>query len=70
MAKLSELIQLIDDEIKEGNRDKALRMIDKLLEKVPDNDQLLARRKKIGRERDLDVRIAALEEKYGVVARE
>ena len=34
MAKLSELIEKIDSEAKEGNRKKALLMIDKLLEAV------------------------------------
>lgn len=70
MAKLSDLIQMIDVEIKEGSKDKALKMIDRLLEKVPDNPQLVARRQKVGREVDLDARITRLEEKYGVAARE
>jgi hypothetical protein len=70
MAKLSDLIQMIDDEIRDGDKDKALKMIDKLLEKVPDHAQLVARRQRLGRELDLDMRITRLEEKYGVAARE
>ena len=70
MAKLSELIKLIDDEVREGNREKALKMIDKLLAKVPDQKALLARRERVGMEYDMDLRISALEAKYGVVAGE
>ena len=66
MAKLSELIDKIDAEAKEGNRKKALLMIDKLLEKVPDNDALLARKEKYQREYDYETRLTALESKYGI----
>ncbi len=66
MAKLSDLIKRIDTEVKDGNRAKALRMIDKLLEKVPDSKPLLARKEKFSIEHDFDLRIIALEEKYGV----
>ena len=66
MAKLSELIEKIDSEAKEGNRKKALLMIDKLLEKVPDNQTLLERKEKYQKEYDHEQRLLALEEKYGV----
>lgn len=66
MAKLSELIEKIDSEAEEGNRKKALMMIDKLLEKVPDNDHLLERKQKYATELDRETRIAALESKYGI----
>ena len=64
MAKLSELVDKIDTEVKEGNRQKALLMLDKLLEKVPDNKQLLSRKAKYEKEFDYEKRIIALEEKY------
>ncbi|OPL18260.1 MAG: hypothetical protein AVO35_05270 [Candidatus Aegiribacteria sp. MLS_C] len=66
MAKLSELIDRIDEEAKAGNRKKALLMIDKLMEKVPDNDALLARREKYQKEYEYETRIEALEKKYGI----
>lgn len=66
MAKLSELIDKIDEEAKGGNRKKALLMIEKLLEKVPDNDALLARREKYQKEYEYETRIEALEQKFGV----
>ena len=66
MAKLSELIEKVDTEAKDGNRKKALAMLDKLLEKVPDNKQLRARRAKYDIEYGFEKRILALEEKYGV----
>ena len=46
MAKLSELIEKVDREVKSGNRKRALLMLDKLLEKIPDNKSLLARKAK------------------------
>ncbi len=64
MAKLSELVDKIDAEVKEGNRKKALLMLDKLLEKVPDNKQLLSRKAKFQKEYDFEKRLIALEEKY------
>lgn len=64
MAKLSELVEKIDAEAKEGNRQKALLMLGKLLEKVPDNKQLLSRKAKYEKEFDFEKRIIALEEKY------
>ncbi|MCK5115568.1 MAG: hypothetical protein KAR44_03145 [Candidatus Aegiribacteria sp.] len=66
MAKLSELVDKIDAEAKEGNRKKALLMLDKLLEKVPDNKQLLSRKVKYQKEHGFEKRIIALEEKYGI----
>jgi hypothetical protein len=66
MAKLSELIDKIDVEAKEGSRKKALLMIEKLLEKVPDNDALLARKVKYQKEYDYETRLEALEKKYGI----
>ena len=68
MAKLSELVEKIDAEIKKGNRKKALMMLDKLLEKVPDNKQLLSRKAKYGKEYDYEKRIIALEEKYSAAS--
>ena len=66
MAKLSELIDKIDSEAGEGNRKKALLMIDKLLEKVPGNDVLLARKEKYQKEYENQTRLEALESKYGI----
>lgn len=70
MAKLSDLIRQIDSEAKAGNRAKALRMLDKLLEKVPDHKPLLARKERYAMENDFDLRISALEQKYGVARAE
>lgn len=64
MAKLSELVEKIETEAKEGNRQKALLMLGKLLEKVPDNKQLLSRKAKYEKELGFEKRIIALEEKY------
>lgn len=66
MAKLSELVEKIDAEVKEGNRKKALIMLDKLLEKVPNNKQLLSRKVKYQKEYGFEKRIIALEKKYGL----
>ena len=65
MAKLSDLVKKVDAAAKSGDRQKAVDMLDKLLEKVPDNKALLARREKYSRELEMDRRISALEEKYG-----
>ncbi|MCD4847064.1 MAG: hypothetical protein K8R76_02605 [Candidatus Aegiribacteria sp.] len=65
MAKLSELIEKVDSEVKSGNRKRALLMLDKLLEKIPDNKSLLARKAKYGKEYEFERRITALQEKYG-----
>lgn len=66
MAKLSELVEKIDQEAKDGNRSKAILMLDKLLEKLPDNKQLLARKQKIQIEFENEKRLQALEQKYGI----
>lgn len=66
MAKLSELIVKIDNEVKEGNRKKALLMLDKLIEKVPGNKQLISRKAKYGKEYEYEKRIIALEKKYNI----
>jgi len=66
VAKLSELVSKIDNEAKEGNRKKALLMLDKLLEKVPDNKQLLTRKAKFNKEYEYEQRIIALEKKYDI----
>lgn len=66
MAKLSELLDKIDAEAKEGSRKKALLMIEKLLEKVPDNDALLSRKEKITREYENELRLLELEKKHGI----
>lgn len=66
MAKLSELVKKIDSEAQEGNRKKALLMLDKLLEKVPDNKQLISRKAKYEKEYDYEKRIIALEKKYDI----
>lgn len=68
MAKLSELLSRIDNEAKEGNRKKALLMLDKLLEKVPDNKQLLTRKAKLNKEYEFEQRIVALEKKYDIAS--
>jgi len=68
VAKLSELVEKIDTEAKEGNRRKALLMLHKLLEKVPDNQQLLSRKAKYETEYGNEKRIIALEEKYGITS--
>ena len=68
MAKLSELVEKIDIEAKEGNRKKALLMLDKLLEKVPDNKQLLTRKAKFEKEYDYEQRIITLEKKYDIAS--
>ena len=65
MAKLSELLEKIDSEVKSGNRKKALLMLDKLLEKIPDNKSLLSRKAKYGKEYEFEKRITALQEKFG-----
>ncbi len=70
MAKLSDLIRKIDQEARNGEREKALHMIDRLLEKVPGHESLMARRERYGLELEYDRRIAALEERYGVAAGE
>lgn len=65
MAKLSELIEKIDETAKAGDREKAVRMIDSLLPKAPDNPALVTRRNKYQAELDMQRRLQALEKKFG-----
>lgn len=67
MAKLSELVKTIDDTAKKGDREKALKMLESLLKKVPEAkaQPLLKRRKQIRTELEIHNRISALEQKYG-----
>lgn len=67
MAKLSDLVRQIDETAKKGNREKALKMLESLLKKVPEAkaQPLLKRRKQIRTELQVDKRITALEQKYG-----
>jgi hypothetical protein len=66
MAKLSDLIKQIDKTAKEGDREKALRMLEGLLKKVPEAkaQPLLKRRKLYRTELAIEKRITALERKY------
>ena len=70
MAKLSDLIRKIDQEARSGDREKALRMIDRLLQKVPGHDSLMARKERYGLELEYDRRISELEERYGIATEE
>lgn len=67
MAKLSDLVRKIDQTAKGGEREKALKMLDNLLSKVPEakKQPLLKRRKQYRDELKIETRIIALEEKYG-----
>lgn len=67
MAKLSDLVKQIDQTAKSGEREKALKMLESLLKKVPEAkaQPLLIRRKQYRDELITERRIAALEEKYG-----
>ena len=67
MAKLSDLIKKVDVTAKKGDREKALKMIETLLEKVPEaqSQPLLKRRKQYRIELEMDKRISALEQRYG-----
>jgi len=65
MAKLSELIEKIDETAKSGDREKAIRMIDSLLEKAPQNQALMARKSKFKTELDMQKRLDALDKKFG-----
>lgn len=66
MAKLKELVAKIDSTAKSGDREKALRMLDSLLKKVPDNAVLLARKKRYTLELENQRRLEKLEEKFGL----
>ncbi len=67
MAKLSDLVKKIDQTAKAGKREKALKMLENLIEKVPEakRQPLLKRRKQYRDELRIEQRILALEEKYG-----
>ena len=66
MAKLSELVRKVDQAAQEGDRERALKMLESLLKKVPDNSALLARKKRYTKELELENRLTALEKKYEV----
>ena len=67
MAKLSDLLKKIDETAKQGERERALKMLENLLKKVPEakSQPLLKKRKQYRTELELDKRISALEQKYG-----
>jgi hypothetical protein len=65
MAKLSELIKKVDDTAKGGDRAKALKMLDSLIKKVPDNAALKSRKKKYQKELELEERLVELENRFG-----
>ncbi|MCD4707027.1 MAG: hypothetical protein K8S62_04735 [Candidatus Sabulitectum sp.] len=68
MAKLSDLVKQIDRTAKAGNREKAIRMLDSLLKKVPEAkaQPLLKRQKQYKEELAIEQRIIALETQYSV----
>ena len=66
MAKLKELVAKIDSMAKSGDREKALRMLDSLLKKVPDNPVLIARKKRFALELENQKRLEKLEKKHGL----
>ncbi len=68
MAKLSDLVRQIDKTAKAGDREKALKMLDNLLKKVPEAKaaSLLKRQTLYRSELATDQRIIALENQYGI----
>ena len=68
MAKLSDIVKQIDKTAKDGEREKALKMLENLIQKVPEAkaQPLLKRRKQYRTELEIDQRISALEKQYGV----
>jgi len=66
MAKLSELIKKVDQTARDGDRAKALRMLESLLKKVPGNEALKSRKKRYKKELELEKRLLDLETKFGV----
>lgn len=68
MAKLSDLVKKIDQTAKAGEREKALKMLDNLLKKVPEAkaQSLLKRHKLYRSELATEQRIIALEKQYSV----
>jgi len=67
MAKLSDLVLQVDQTAKAGDRQKALRMLETLLSKVPEDkaQPLLKRRKQYRDELATEQRIIALEKLHG-----
>lgn len=67
MAKLSDLVRKIDMTAKAGEREKAIKMLESLLKKVPEAKQqpLLKRRKQYRDELQIEKRIEALEARFG-----
>ena len=68
MAKLSDIVKQIDQTAKEGDRVKALKMLENLLTKVPEEkaQPLLKRRKLYKGELAIENRIIALEKQYNI----
>ncbi|MCK5786234.1 MAG: hypothetical protein KAH54_06720 [Candidatus Sabulitectum sp.] len=68
MAKLSDIVKQIDQTAKSGDREKALKMLDNLLKKVPESKAppLLKRHKLYKSELATEQRIIALEKQYSV----
>jgi hypothetical protein len=65
MAKLSELVEKIDETAKAGDREKALRMVESLLQRAPGNQALESRKTKLEGELKMQKRLQALERKFG-----
>lgn len=66
MAKLSELIEKIDETANGGDRERAVRMIESLLLKAPDNPALVSRKSKYEFELKMQRRLQELEKKFGL----
>ncbi|MCK5841044.1 MAG: hypothetical protein KAH31_02665 [Candidatus Sabulitectum sp.] len=68
MAKLSDIVKQIDKTAKDGDRVKALKMLDNLLKKVPEAkaQPILKRRKLYRSELATENRIIALEKQYNI----
>ncbi len=68
MAKLSDLVKQIDKTAKSGDREKALKMLDNLLKKVPEAkaQPLLKRQDMYRGELANEQRIIALEKQYNI----
>ncbi len=67
MATLNELMKKIDATAKTGDREKAVRMLENLLKKVPEekSQPIIKKRKQLRKELAVEKRIIALEQKYG-----
>ncbi|MEA3267288.1 MAG: hypothetical protein U9P42_10160 [Candidatus Fermentibacteria bacterium] len=68
MAKLSDIVKKIDKTAKDGDREKALKMLDNLLKKIPEAkaQPILKRRKLYKSELATENRIIALEKQYNI----